>query len=117
MKTQTINLSNHSEQNRLEMVDFYNEATEDYEFWSKDYNMHFGYFIPFKTNPFKRDSMLNEIDTTQLPLPWFPDYEFLGQEYTASDVTVRDRIMMAHRVGDPLEDDPSSLDPGENNQS
>ncbi len=43
-------------------IDLYNEATEDYEFWSKDFNMHFGYFIPFKTNPFKRDSMLNEMN-------------------------------------------------------
>ena len=66
MKTQTINLNTYSEQNRLEMVDFYNEATEDYEFWSNDYNMHFGYFIPFKTNPFKRDSMLNEMNTQVL---------------------------------------------------
>ena len=66
MKTQTIHLNNHSEQNRIEMVDFYNEATEDYEFWSNDYNMHFGYFIPFKTNPFKRDSMLNEMNTQVL---------------------------------------------------
>jgi len=63
MKTQSIPYSNFKEQNRIEMIDFYNEATEDYEFWSNDYNMHFGYFIPFKTNPFKRDSMLNEMNT------------------------------------------------------
>ena len=62
MKTQSIPYNNYSEQNRIEMVDFYNEATEDYEFWSNDYNMHFGYFIPFKTNPFKRDSMLNQMN-------------------------------------------------------
>ncbi len=62
MKTQAILYNDHAEQNRIEMVDFYNEATEDYEFWSKDFNMHFGYFIPFKTNPFKRDSMLNEMN-------------------------------------------------------
>lgn len=62
MNTQTIYLNNYSEQNRIEMIDFYNEATEDYEFWSGDYNMHFGYFIPFKTNPFRRDSMLNEMN-------------------------------------------------------
>lgn len=66
MKTQTITLDKHAEQNRIEMVDFYNEATEDYEFWSKDFNMHFGYFIPFKTNPFKRDSMLNQMNTEVL---------------------------------------------------
>lgn len=32
MKTQAITLDSHSEQNRIEMVDLYNEATEDYEF-------------------------------------------------------------------------------------
>ncbi|WP_111685534.1 SAM-dependent methyltransferase [Winogradskyella tangerina] len=62
MKTQAIPYTRHQEQNRIDMVDFYNEATEDYEFWSKDFNMHFGYFIPFKTNPFKRDSMLNQMN-------------------------------------------------------
>ncbi|WFO15619.1 class I SAM-dependent methyltransferase [Cellulophaga baltica 4] len=49
-------------QNSMEMVHFYNGATADYKFWSTDYNMHFGYFIPFKTNPFKRDAMLNEMN-------------------------------------------------------
>lgn len=44
------------------IIQFYDEATEDYEFWSKDFNMHFGYYIPFKTNIFKRDSMLNEMN-------------------------------------------------------
>ncbi len=43
------------------IIQFYNEATEDYEFWSKDFNMHFGYYIPFKTNLCKRDSMLNQM--------------------------------------------------------
>ncbi|AWX43853.1 hypothetical protein HME9304_00844 [Flagellimonas maritima] len=46
----------------VDIIDFYNEATEDYEFWSKDFNMHFGYFNLFKTNPFKRDEMLNEMN-------------------------------------------------------
>ncbi|WP_439153110.1 SAM-dependent methyltransferase [Winogradskyella sp.] len=62
MKIQSIHLKNQSEQSKIEMVDFYNEATEDYKFWSNDYNMHFGYFIPCKTNPLKRDSMLNEMN-------------------------------------------------------
>ncbi|MEH6536416.1 MAG: methyltransferase domain-containing protein [Psychroserpens sp.] len=62
MKTQTITLRNYSEKSKIEMINFYNEATEDYEFWSKDYNMHFGYFIPFRTNPFKRDTMLNQMN-------------------------------------------------------
>ncbi|MGB1296222.1 MAG: SAM-dependent methyltransferase [Flavobacteriales bacterium] len=47
---------------KQEMIHFYNEATEDYSFWSKDLNMHFGYFTLFKTNPFKRDDMLNEMN-------------------------------------------------------
>lgn len=62
MKTQAIQYNNYSERNKIEMIDFYNEASEDYEFWSNDYNMHFGYFIPFKTNPFKRDTMLNQMN-------------------------------------------------------
>ena len=61
MKTILTAQLDQSEQNRIEMVDFYNEATEDYEFWSKDFNMHFGYYIPFKTSPFKRDVMLNQM--------------------------------------------------------
>lgn len=66
MKTQSITLDKHSEQHLIDMVDFYNEATKDYEFWSKDFNMHFGYFIPFKTNPFRRDSMLNQMNSEVL---------------------------------------------------
>ncbi|MEM9363553.1 MAG: methyltransferase domain-containing protein [Bacteroidota bacterium] len=50
------------EREHIDIVDFYNEATEDYEFWSKDFNMHFGYFDFLKTNPFKRDQMLNEMN-------------------------------------------------------
>lgn len=44
------------------LIDFYDEATEDYLFWSKSYNMHFGYYRLFGNNPFKRDSMLNEMN-------------------------------------------------------
>jgi len=62
MNTTTLKIEQAERNNRIEMIDFYNEATEDYEFWSKDFNMHFGYFIPFKTNPFKRDSMLNQMN-------------------------------------------------------
>ncbi|WP_273565909.1 class I SAM-dependent methyltransferase [Maribacter halichondriae] len=53
-------------ENELDIVDFYNEATEDYEFWSKDYNMHFGYLNGLKTNPLKRDTMLNEMNVQVL---------------------------------------------------
>lgn len=46
----------------VDIIDFYNQATEDYKFWSNDFNMHFGYFNPLKTNPFRRDQMLNEMN-------------------------------------------------------
>jgi len=45
-----------------DVVSFYDEATVDYEYWSKSFNMHFGYFRWFKTNPFNRDAMLNEMN-------------------------------------------------------
>ncbi|WP_420574753.1 SAM-dependent methyltransferase [Kordia sp.] len=48
--------------NKEQVIDFYNEATEDYSFWSKDLNMHFGYFVPFKTCVFRRAGMLNEMN-------------------------------------------------------
>lgn len=49
-------------QNNHNTAELYNEATEDYEFWSRDFNMHFGYYSPLTTNPFRRDSMLNEMN-------------------------------------------------------
>ena len=66
MKSAAISLTEKSENNKIEMIDFYNEATEDYQFWSNDFNMHFGYYLPFKTNLFKRDSMLNEMNNQVL---------------------------------------------------
>ncbi len=51
-----------AEKQNHSFIDLYNEATEDYEFWSKDYNMHFGYYIPFKTHLVRRDTMLNEMN-------------------------------------------------------
>ncbi len=51
---------------------FYDEATEDYTFWSKDFNMHFGYHVWGKTNLLKRDTMLNEMNNqilSRLQLP------------------------------------------------
>lgn len=60
----TINLQNQfiHEENAIETAGFYNEATEDYKFWSRDFNMHFGYYSFLRTNPFRRDSMLNEMN-------------------------------------------------------
>ena len=37
--------------NKENLIDFYNEATEDYEFWSRDFNMHFGYYTPLTMVP------------------------------------------------------------------
>lgn len=48
---------------RKDITNFYDEATSDYSFWSKDLNMHFGYFAFGRTNPLKRDSMLNEMNS------------------------------------------------------
>jgi MPBQ/MSBQ methyltransferase len=48
--------------NTIDTEAFYDEATEDYEFWSKDFNMHFGYYSPARTNPLRRDTMLNEMN-------------------------------------------------------
>lgn len=65
MDTLAINnefLDQQCSQKSVDLVDFYNKATSDYRFWSRDYNMHFGYFVPFRTNPFKRDTMLNEMN-------------------------------------------------------
>lgn len=49
-------------ENNSKTAELYNEATEDYEFWSRDFNMHFGYYSPMSSNPFRRDSMLNEMN-------------------------------------------------------
>lgn len=66
MKVITLNHLEKGEQTKIEMIDFYDGATEDYEFWSKDLNMHFGYFIPFKNSPFARNTMLNEMNNQVL---------------------------------------------------
>ncbi len=65
MKTQVIPFrikQKRTNASRNEIADFYNEATEDYSFWSKDLNMHFGYYKFGVTNPFLRDTMLNEMN-------------------------------------------------------
>jgi len=52
---------------------FYDEATEDYTFWSADYNMHFGYLSMGRSNPFRRDTMLNEMNRQVLLRLQLPD--------------------------------------------
>lgn len=66
MESITLSPQEKSKDNTIEMVDFYNEATEDYAFWSKDLNMHFGYYRPFLNNPFRRNTMLNEMNNQVL---------------------------------------------------
>jgi len=41
---------------------FYNEATADYRFWSKNFNMHYGYCTFGRTLPFLRETMLQEMN-------------------------------------------------------
>ncbi|MFK8037431.1 MAG: cyclopropane-fatty-acyl-phospholipid synthase family protein [Crocinitomicaceae bacterium] len=65
MKNLTIKLNPSIEDLRTgteKIIDFYQEATEDYEHWSQNMNMHFGYFKLFQTNPFKRDTMLEAMN-------------------------------------------------------
>lgn len=60
---QITNLGIAQKSSEKQLVDFYEEATEDYSHWSKKMNMHFGYFKLFRTNPFKRDDMLEAMNT------------------------------------------------------
>ncbi len=50
-----------SEQHLQEITDFYDEATADYAFWSKNLNMHYGYMKNFKQF-FNRESMLEQMN-------------------------------------------------------
>ena len=66
MKTTSLTQIEHCKQNPNatpeSIQQFYDEATEDYTFWSKDFNMHFGYYSYGRTNPLRRDTMLNEMN-------------------------------------------------------
>lgn len=50
------------EQQKTKIHNYYREAGPDYEIWSKDFNMHFGYW-KWGMNPFKREKMLNKMTT------------------------------------------------------
>lgn len=66
MKTTSTTLKFQQENqsaSREDITNFYDEATTDYSFWSKDLNMHFGYFVFGRTNLFRRDTMLNEMNS------------------------------------------------------
>ena len=64
---------------RKEIKTFYDEATEDYTFWSQDFNMHFGYWAFGRTNLFRRDTMLNEMNAQVLQrLALSPSKQFVA---------------------------------------
>lgn len=44
-----------------QMIEFYEKAGIDYEHWSKNFNMHFGYYR-WGINPFDREKMLEQIN-------------------------------------------------------
>ena len=46
---------------RQQVIDYYTAAASDYKSWSRNYNMHFGYWRP-GINPFNREAMLNELN-------------------------------------------------------
>ena len=52
------------------VLDYYNNATDDYKFWSKNYNMHFGLAIP---NVFNREKMLQKMNAFILASAGFYD--------------------------------------------
>jgi ubiquinone/menaquinone biosynthesis C-methylase UbiE len=46
---------------RETIIQYYSESGMDYEPWSSNFNMHFGYF-KWGANPFKREGLLNEMN-------------------------------------------------------
>ncbi len=45
----------------LEMIEYYEQAGPDYAAWSRDFNMHFGYYAA-GMNPFRREPMLDRMN-------------------------------------------------------
>ena len=50
---------------RSRVLAYYNAATTDYRAWSREFNMHFGYWRP-GLNPFRREPMLHELNLQAL---------------------------------------------------
>jgi len=50
---------------RQRVLAYYNAATTDYRAWSREFNMHFGYWR-FGLNPFRREPMLHELNLQAL---------------------------------------------------
>lgn len=53
------------EPNKGQLIDYYEKAGPDYETWSTDFNMHFGYYEQ-GMNPFNRESMLRKMNEVVL---------------------------------------------------
>lgn len=53
----SLNHSNH----KKEVITYYEDTGLDYGEWSKEFNMHFGYYR-FPMNPFKREKQLDEMN-------------------------------------------------------
>lgn len=58
----TINTTFKQVKTKQTIQEFYDIATEDYKFWSLNYNMHFGYSSWSCMNPFKREGMLTNMN-------------------------------------------------------
>jgi len=54
-------MNSHSEKNIQKVVTYYEDTGLDYGKWSKEYNMHFGYWQKWM-NPFRREPMLEEMN-------------------------------------------------------
>ncbi len=49
------------QQDHQKIIEYYEEAGMDYRAWSRDFNMHFGYF-KWGLNPFRLEPMLNQMN-------------------------------------------------------
>lgn len=61
MTTQTAKNIQQANNNLQKVVTYYEDTGLDYGEWSKEFNMHFGYYR-FGMNPFKREPMLEEMN-------------------------------------------------------
>lgn len=52
--------SSNTDQYYQQIIEYYSSSGMDYEPWSRNFNMHFGYYR-FGLNPFKREQMLDEM--------------------------------------------------------
>ncbi len=62
-------------QQKKALLDYYEIAGPDYEAWSKEFNMHFGYY-EWGMNPFDREKMLNHMNRKVLEALQLPANHF-----------------------------------------